>query len=300
MFARRGATRSKTTGKCPVSFTGRNAQYGLGMTLRLPCGQCVGCRLEYSRQWAMRCMCEASMFDENCMITLTYDEEHLPPYGSLQKEDFQKFMKRLRKALYPEFVRYYYAGEYGDRTGRPHYHALLFGYDFGDKYPWSKRGDFQAWRSDLLESLWTVGQSEIGSVTFESASYVARYVMKKVMAGVDYQDMYMYVSEDGEIKYLEKEFTDMSRNPGIGTYWFAKHHKEVYRHDSVVMRGEEMLPPRFFDNVYELLEPDHLEAVRSRRRRRMYLKKEDNTLERLDVKEECARARVGLFPRKEV
>ena len=107
-------------------------------SLELPCGQCVGCRLERSRQWAIRCMHEASLYKDNCYITLTYDEEHLPEDYSLHYDDFQRFMKRVRKRYTGKKIRFYMAGEYGENFGRPHFHACIFNLDFEDKYLWQK------------------------------------------------------------------------------------------------------------------------------------------------------------------
>ena len=146
--------------------------------LQVPCGQCVGCRLERSRQWALRCVHEASLHKENCFITLTYNDEHLPEHGHLIYRDFQLFMKRLRKRTGVR-VRFYMCGEYGENFGRPHFHACLFGYNFPDLVRW-KAGKSTLYRSKLLESLWTDGYSSVGEVSFESAAYVARYILKKV------------------------------------------------------------------------------------------------------------------------
>ncbi len=222
----------------------------------VPCGQCIGCRLEKSRQWAMRCVHEASLYDENCFVTLTYDDVCLPAGGSLDKRAFPKFMKRLRKKFSSQRVRFYHAGEYGDRFGRPHYHALLFGFDFADKYPWSMRGEFPVWRSDVLESLWPFGQSEIGSVTFDSAAYVARYVVKKV-TGVRAEEYYSGV---------QPEYSTMSRRPGIGKAWYDEFKSEVYSSDSVVFAGKLVKPPRFYDGQYEAENPRDMAAVKARRR----------------------------------
>jgi len=121
----------------------------------LPCGRCIGCRLERSRQWAVRMMHEASLHQDNCFITLTYDNEHLPKNASLVKRDFQLFMKRLRKAYPAVRIRFFHCGEYGEQYGRPHYHAILFGFDFPDKYFLGKRNQFPVWRSASLERLWS-------------------------------------------------------------------------------------------------------------------------------------------------
>ena len=162
-----------------VKFVSRN-KAGVEGTLELPCGQCIGCRLERSRQWAMRCLHEASLYDRNAFITLTYDDSHLPPGGSLSYPDFQRFMKRLRRRIGSK-VRFYAGGEYGEQgTIRPHFHACLFGYDFPDKvfFKRSASGD-KLYTSKLLESLWPYGISSVGDVTFQSAAYIARYCVAK-------------------------------------------------------------------------------------------------------------------------
>ena len=157
--------------------------------LKLPCSQCVGCRLDRSRKWAIRCMHEAKMHDNNCFITLTYDDSKLPerPVGvlpaniSLYYEDFQLFMKRLRKHFHPQVIRFYMAGEYGENFGRPHFHSCLFGIDFPDRELFSRTPSGSLiYRSKILESLWPHGYSSVGNFYFKSAAYVARYVMKKI------------------------------------------------------------------------------------------------------------------------
>lgn len=261
----------------------------------IPCGQCVGCRLERSRQWAIRCMHEAKMYEVNCFVTLTYNDESLPVGGTLVKKDFQDFMKRLRKKLGDKKVRYYHCGEYGDRFGRPHYHALLFGIDFGDKYVWAVRGGFTVWRSETLEALWKFGQSEIGSVTFESAAYVARYIMKK-MTGELAKEYYEKVLLDtGEVVSLVPEYTTMSRRPGIGKPWLDKFMTDVYPSDGVVVNGMEVKPPRYYDLQHELVnEGQALEIARARRRSRRL---EDETPERLAVREQVVKAKLARLER---
>lgn len=174
--------------------------------LKLPCGQCIGCRLERSRQWAMRCVHEASLYKDNCFVTLTYDNDHIPEDGSLNTIDFQLFMKKLRKK-YGNGIRFFQCGEYGEKLRRPHHHALLFNFDFPDKELWTMRNDLPVWRSSTLEKLWHYGISEIGSLTFESAAYVARYILKKV-TGTD--AVQHYVNEDTGV-ILKPEYVTMSR-----------------------------------------------------------------------------------------
>lgn len=149
--------------------------------IKVPCGRCVGCRLERSRQWAMRCMHEAKMHKQNCFITLTYNEENRPYNDDLNYQDFQLFMKRLRERFQGTTIKFYMCGEYGPKLGRPHFHACLFGIDFPDRKLWKVTDSkSKLYRSEILEKLWTKGFSSVGDVNFESAAYVARYIMKKV------------------------------------------------------------------------------------------------------------------------
>lgn len=255
----------------------------------VPCGGCLGCRLEYSRQWAVRCMHEASLYDDNCMVTLTYDDLHLPEAGCLDRSAFPLFMKRLRKAIEPQKVRYFHAGEYGERFGRPHYHALLFGYDFPDKVKLGNRGDFPVWRSPSLEVLWSFGRSEIGSVTFESAAYVARYVVKKC-SGAHLAPHVEINLESGELIEKVPEYCTMSRRPGVGARWFERFGAEVMRSDEVLCRGKLMKPPRFYDGRFEIADPMLFGDVKARRLMR-------HRVGNREAAEANAKARYSLYKR---
>lgn len=151
-----------------------------GEAVQLPCGQCIGCRLDYSLHWAVRCMHEAQMHDENCFLTLTYSDEHVPSSGSLDKGALQKFWKRLRKRFPERRIRYFACGEYGERLHRPHYHACVFGFDFPDRELFMMREGIPLYTSEALAQCWPFGFCSIGDVTFESAAYVARYACKKI------------------------------------------------------------------------------------------------------------------------
>lgn len=264
-----------------------------GVPLRLPCGQCVGCRLEHSRQWAMRCMHEKRLHRDNVFVTLTYDDECLPDGGSLKKRDLQLFMKRLRKAR-GAGVRFYACGEYGENTSRPHYHAILFNCDFPDKkfYKNNKAGD-PLYTSAELEKIWPLGLCTIGEVTFDSAAYVARYIMKKIKGDLA-EDHYMRVDQYGEIFSLVPEFTNMSRRPGVGRGWFDKYGAHAYAHDSVIVNGQEVRPPRYYDGLYESVDSKRLEKLKKVRRRKAAAGRKDNTPERRRVRETVAMARLAL------
>lgn len=282
--------------------------YDVVRTLSLPCGQCIGCRLEKSRQWAMRCMHEASLYERNCFVTLTYNDESLPLRSSLDYPAFQKFMKRLRKVAAPSRPRFYMCGEYGAEPlkprfdldgkllGRPHYHACLFGVDFADKKYWRKSDSgARCYRSATLERLWPFGHSELGDVNFQSAAYVARYCVSKVTG---HNAKAHYSRRDGDGTYLlEPEFNHMSLKPGIGARWLEKFQTDVYPTDFVVVNGKECKPPKYYDRLFSSENPDVFEEIQFRRESDARLNFLDNTDERLAVKEIVARARLSQLER---
>lgn len=262
----------------------------------VPCGQCIGCRLERSRQWAVRVMHESQLYEDNCFVTLTYDDDHVPVNNSLQYGDFQRFMKRLRKRW---LVRFFCAGEYGEEEFRPHFHAVIFGYAFrGDRKHWKQLpSGFSVDRSVELEALWPLGYSSVGDLSFESAAYIARYVTKKV-TGDKAEGHYRRIDlETGEITWLCPEFVHMSLKPGIGAEWFQKFGKEVFPLDRVVARGVPSKPPKYYDRLYGRLMGDcALEVIKEARVARA-IERGDNSEERLVVKEQVTAARVRRYKR---
>lgn len=281
-----------------VVFTDNLRRNDVVRRLQVPCGRCVGCRLERSRQWAVRCMHEASLYDANVFVTLTYDDEHLPEFNSLNYKHFQDFMKRLRKRFEPVNIRFYMCGEYGDDFSRPHYHACLFNCFFPDRRRISSgTSGSPLYRSDILSSLWPHGYSSIGDVTFESAAYVARYVMKKV-TGDAADSHYTTVDPDtGEISKRTPEFNKMSLKPGIGAAWFAKYHKDVFPRDFVVSRGTQAKPPRYYDKLLKKNFPDLVDEVQFKRYNDAQARRDDSTDDRLAVREEIALAKLSSLPR---
>ncbi len=268
--------------------------------IKLPCGQCSGCRLEKSRQWAIRCHHEASLHESNSFITLTYSDEYLPQYKSLKKSDFQKFMKRLREQNSNTKIRYYHCGEYGENFARPHYHACLFNFDFDDKRKHKKTKDGeQLYTSETLERLWPFGFSTIGAVTFKSAAYVARYIMKKRFGTLS---QYYYCDYDditGEISNVrEPEYSTMSLKPGIGADWYKKFGiTDVHNLDQVIINGKKCRPPRYYDKLYEVNYPSDHVALKERRQSNAEKHADNNTPERLAVRETIQNARMNLLPR---
>lgn len=292
------------SGKHAICFGELSNNVDLGSPLQVPCGQCIGCKLEYSRQWALRCYHEASLYKSNCFITLTYSSEHLPVNMSVDKKEFSRFMKKLRKK-YGEKIRFFHCGEYGEMLGRPHYHACIFNFDFPDKVLWKQtpRGD-RIYTSAALDKLWGKGFCTLGDVTFESAAYVARYVVKKI-TGERAKEHYTYIdTSTGEFFERAKEYTLMSRRPGIGKPWLDKFLTDVYPDDFVVARGRKMKPPRYYDVLYEQMSPAEQLLIKEKRKEQAREKdgaftgkKEDNHPDRLLVREKVKLARISTLKR---
>jgi len=270
-------------------------------SLTLPCGRCVGCRLERSRMWATRIMFESQMHLRSSFLTLTYDPANVPSPPSLYYPHVQLFLKRLRKRL-GKPLRFYCVGEYGEEHGRPHYHMILFGEDFReDRYFWRMRGDNKCWRSPLLESIWTLGNSEFGSVTFESAAYCARYVMKKVTGDLAEHHYAFTDPETGEVSMLTLEFSRMSLKPGIGGAWFDKYSSDVYGgHDFVVINGRKCKPPRYFDKLYKRFDKDAHSELKTQREFRAYKHhlNGENLAPRIAAREAVMKAAISTLKRK--
>lgn len=289
-------------GKRPVVFRPKGTM-PVDAYIQLPCGKCVGCVLERGRQWAMRCMDEASLYRENCFVTLTYDAKHLPWNRSLSKREFQLFLKRLRKflgrdCLASEPLRYFGCGEYGPENGRPHYHILLFNVSFPDRvYLKTTPAGEKIYRSPSLEKVWTYGFSSVGDVTLKTAAYVARYNLKKI-GGVVEKDGYLR-SSTGEI--LEKEFVEMSRGSkkrgtgGIGRGWIEKFQSDVYPRGVRVIKGLDTPSCRFYDSRYEKVDPLGFARLKSLRSDRRVASALDNTPRRLLDKEVVKLSQIKLL-----
>ncbi len=173
-------------------------------------------------------------------------------------------MKRLRFEV-TQKVRFYACGEYGEKLGRPHYHICLFNFDPPDKRMFKMRDKIPVYTSEMLDRIWGKGFTLTGSVTFQSAAYVARYIMKKVN-GPESTNHYENVDpETGEITKRKAEFTVMSRRPGIGKAWYEKYKSEVFDHDYVVINGKKMRPPRFYDQCYEVTDLNDYRRIKRQR-----------------------------------
>lgn len=278
--------------------------------IKLPCGQCIGCRLLRSVNWAIRCEHEMTKHDANCFITLTYNDENIPNDYSLQKHHFQNFMKRLRRAIAPTKIRYFMCGEYGDQTWRPHYHAIIFGYDFPDKIQvQSKEVDNPYYLSGQLTKLWPKGNHMIANATFETAAYVARYCTKKITgdkAEQHYSRTIMDFNEvTGELKsyleaQLEPEYATMSRKPGIGKDWYDEFKNDCYPSNYLVRNGHKLPIPRYYDKLLER-EDEVLHAqIKVARKLAARLRNEDSTPDRLRARELCKTKQAETLQRNKI
>lgn len=238
-------------------------------------------------------MHEAQMHETSCFVTLTYAPEHLPDHGSLDRKAVPNFIRRLRKEIGHETVRYFHCGEYGDNLGRPHYHLCLFGHGFPDRIQYAKSGEHPVYLSHSLGDLWPYGHHQIGELTFSSAAYTARYVTKKV-SGRAAEDHYTHAdTTTGELIPITPEFATMSNRPGIGHDWFQKYWRDVYPRDQVIINGKPSKPPRYYDQLLERIDPDMLAEVKRSRAERA--DPSEDEWHRLAARKECLEARSNLY-----
>ncbi len=231
------------------------------------------------------------MHDDNCFITLTYDNENLPQNKSLDKREWQTFMKRLRKELQPQKIRFFACGEYGknqdittlDTIGRPHYHAIIFGHDLrerlpnerlNEKYLISEENGHKLYTSPTLEKVWPKGFNTVGDCTFESAAYVARYCLKKI-TGESAVDYYA-----GRIP----EFATQSRRPGIAYTWFVKYRKDLDK-GFITSKGVKLPSAKYYNDLYEKLYSDDFTFIKEKKRQSMDVLDPEMGTDRLKIKE---------------
>lgn len=204
--------------------------------LRVPCGKCIACRLQRSREWTVRMLHERSAHEYACFITLTYDEEHCPKNNTLRKKDLQLFFKKLRKSIHPRKIRYYACGEYGEKRGRPHYHAVLFGIHPGEK--------------KLIQDNWLHGSIHVGNAEYDSMMYVAGYVMKK------------YTGPMAQSEYIEKGIEPVFQtcSLGIGKDWMYANEEYLRQNLGCTVHGAPVGLPRYYRKKLEI----DAEAIQSR------------------------------------
>jgi hypothetical protein len=234
-------------------------------------------------------MHEKRMHQNSAFLTLTYNDKNLPTGNTLVKSDLQNFMKRLRHVT-GSGLRFFACGEYGEKTSRPHYHVLLLSHTLPDLSVLRRGPEYNLYTSKTLSDLWTVGNSVIGDVTFDSAAYVARYCVKKISG------------PPAEAHYAGRtpEFLLMSRRPGIGSTYVNKYRGEMLAHDNIIVNGVPTSLPRYYDNALANSDFDvpnigcetRLERLKLLRRRKLL--RGDNSSRRMLAKELTVRAKLSL------
>lgn len=266
--------------------------------LRLPCGNCIGCRLERKRQWQTRCIHESQMHKHSSFVTLTYEDKHIPQGGSLDHRDFQLFMKRLRNSR-QDPIRFYMCGEYGNTTNRPHYHALLFGAQFHDqeKYSTDRHGN-TLYTSKELDELWQKGMTTLGTVNETTAAYCAGYTMKKRKEHAEIATVHL---DTGEIRHKTPEYGRMSLRPGIGATWIKKHLTDVFTQDAAIFPGgRRCKTPRYYYNYLKKTDSFAADQIEYERQLKALAAPPDHTHERLRAREAVAAAREAFALRNQI
>lgn len=214
----------------PIDVSDLKKTYGSDNVIAIPCGHCLSCKLDYSKNWSNRCVLESLSYENNCFVTLTFNDESLLNLKDDFKSILQKFLKRLRRSLdYP--IRYFACFERGARSNRPHYHLIIFNY-----WPSDARLINNHTESKELEKIWSYGHVVVGDVTPASCSYVAQYCTKKIYSN------------------KTDEFVLMSRKPGIGYNYFIENFKKIYDYNSIPLLGRSVAIPRYFDKCLEKID----------------------------------------------
>lgn len=285
------ADEPNSAGKCAISFSPDGGSHPVA----LPCGQCMGCRLDKARSWAMRLHVEGLEHAQSCFLTLTYDEVNIPYANSLLPDDLQRFIKRLRKHLGSTRIRFYGVGEYGGKFDRPHYHVLLFGFNFPDRRVYLDRGDYTVDNSRTLSALWPFGHATVQNNSFEAGAYCAKYSVKKI-TGEKAPEHYTWIDEDtGEVFTRYPEFSRMSRRPGIGAAWLEKYYSDLFPKGYVTNgKGVKIPPPEYFNKLYEKWFPEAMAALKDERREDVFTRYMEANIERMEAREAIQKRKVNL------
>lgn len=282
-------------GKRKLAFTAQSGFTDLKMSV--PCGKCIGCRIDRSRMWALRCAHEAKLHLENCFITLTYNPENLPEDTGLVKKHLQDFFRRMRKNV--GNFRYFACGEYGEKDGRPHYHAIIFGLSFNSDRKFFKKSPagYDLFISKQLQDQWPFGFASVSPFSYTAAAYTARYILKKV-GGSNANNHYQRLNlRTGELSLVTPEFALMSLKPGIGHGWWEKYKGDAFPSDFLVHDGKKHVVPRYYTNLLKKEDSASHGKIILKRKRAMKAMAHDNTPDRLYVKEEVKLSKIKQLSR---
>jgi len=218
-------------------------------SIQLPCGKCYECISKRAVDWATRCRHEISLHNENCFLTLTYDDENLPSFLIVKKE-FQKFIKKLRKKTKSK-LRYIVSHEYGGKTGRPHHHAIIFGYNPDNQiYNREAPSGEPLFVSKDIDKLWTHGYHSIGTANEKTAYYIASYSLKS-------SKHHITNPTNGEIITVQDSM-DASKRPAIGALFFRKNYQQLLDTKAQLPRYYKKLLERHHPDLHEEYENESL------------------------------------------
>lgn len=266
--------------------------------VKVPCRQCLSCRLNRASDWQTRLIHESKSHDQSTFLTLTYDDDHLPEDGGLNVKHLQDFIKRLRKAVYPRKIRYYGVGEYGDTTRRAHYHAIIFGFYPSDPVLHSSSANGEPlYHSEFISKLWPFGFNLISPFSSNTAGYVARYVVKK-QTGQAAKEIYRSVDvSTGELKPIKPPFSVMSLKPGIGFNHMNKFKDDYFRLGSTIIDGvRKPLPGAYVKRLAKENIEWHVDFI-DRGSEFAYVHKADMTYQRLDDHDLVLKAKTSNLKR---
>lgn len=291
----------------------------------IPCGQCINCRLRYSYNWAVRCMLEASLYERNYFITLTYNDLYLPKGDfldydgnvkgdSLVRKHVVDFIKRFREHCRKKYnhtgIRFFYCGEYGSLFDRPHYHLIAFNCPPIDLKFFKRSGTgYDIYNSSDVELTWgkkiygkdavlSYGYHSVQDVTFDSCAYTARYMLKKIKGLplktftpenlAEYNECY-----DEDLKLRSNAFCGMSNRPGLAKAYALNNLNTIYDTDEVLFKDDFELhrarPPRYFDKIFDDVYPEEFAKLKEERAARHY----DNSKARASLISEHEFARLN-------
>lgn len=245
-----------------------------GSPLQLPCGGCSGCRRDRVASWALRCQHESQTWTSSLVATLTYDEEHLPPLGQLEPKHLQLFIKKLRRnfdgfdplADGSTPIRFFAVGEYGDKSSRPHYHALLFNLSPEDIKPYGSR----YLQSPKIAKLWEHGSVILDRISPESCAYVAGYALKKIRQIDRREPRELIDPATGEVAYYVPPFMRCSNRPGIGAHWYHRYSRDLLR-GHVQHQGKKLPIPRYYADRLKQQYPEEMYDLATDRQERNFI-----------------------------
>jgi len=231
---------------------------------------------------ALRLEHEAHFHQDSWFVTLTYDEENVPPGDGLVADHMSGFIKSYRDQNKKQKIRFFGVGEYGGSLGRPHYHMILFGPELQDREKiytkpskqfyssefiqmFGNPTGYQYYKSETLEKAWKQGIVEATSVSEATMQYVAKFHIEKV-TGEKAEEHYTSITADGQLITVEPETARMSRNPGLGREWIEKYWEDVYPKGYLTTKGGiKHAPPKYYDRWLEQHHPEIYADLKDRR-----------------------------------